>query len=302
MNYTRVLCLIFLAAGIIFSVPCATEARMETFSGIGEYTVSDNETLQQAEDNAVAEALREISEQVGMIVASNTKVKNEVVTYDEIVTVTSNYVKVLDKKIERSMTKDGDIHITARVTANADPEIVLSELKQLSASIAKPIQPGPGENNETVPNSSQPDKGSIPVEYQGSVHQAEEYANENHLSKKGLLQHLITNGYSRATASLLMDHVRSDWKNNALMKAKDYLTRGNYSKKGIYVQLLSPNEGFTRDEAFYAMTNISADWKIQALGMARGYQQKGWTMDKIQQRLSIEGFSKDEVRYAMNNI
>ena len=68
------------------------------------------------------------------------------------------------------------------------------------------------------------------------------------------------------------------------------------------MQLLSPNEGFTRDEAFYAMTNISADWKIQALGMARGYQQKGWAMDKIQQRLSIEGFSKDEVRYAMNNI
>lgn len=292
----------FMALSLLVFTFQQAEARMETFRGTGEYTVSDNETLQQAEDYAVAEALRNISEQVGVLVYSNTRVENSAVTYDEIVTVSRNYVKVLDKKISRSMTSAGDIHITADVVANADPEQVESELKKLTVVKPNGSSPAPTNPANTTypPTTAQPVKSDIPSEYAGAVQQAEGYATANHLSKKGLFRHLLSNGYPRNVATLVSDHVATDWKTNALNKAQDYLTKGYYSKNGIYIQLLSPNEGFTKEEAFYAMTNINADWKAQALGKAQQYKDMGWTKDKINQRLLVEGFSKDDVQYAIS--
>ncbi|ORT99766.1 hypothetical protein D081_1650 [Anaerovibrio sp. JC8] len=291
---------------------------METFRGTGEYTVSDNETLQQAEDSAVKEALRDISEQVGVVVSSNTKVENAVVTHDEIVTFSSSFVKVLDKKIERHIDDDGDIHITARITGNADPDLVLTELKHLStlkspqsgnatsaspipSVTPQPITPQPVIIPQPTQPNTQPSK-TIPPEYQGALQQAKAYSLSNHLSKKGLFKYMLNNGYPRNIATMISENADIDWKNNALNRASDYLTTGYYSKNGIYTQLLSPNEGFTREEAFYAMTNVVADWQAQALGKARQYKEMGWSNDKINQRLLVEGFAKNEVQYAVSLI
>ena len=297
----KFLCYMLLPIGILLFAAQLGEARMETFTGTGEYTVSDNETLQQAEDNAFKEALRAISEQVGIIVSSTTRVENAVVTYDEIVTVSSNYVKVLDKKIERSMTRDGDIHIIATVKASADPERVLSELKQISNSKQHTSNSIAGGNKSPASNTAKTTANDIPAGYQAVAIKAKAYSTDKHLSKKGLLRYLLTTGHTRSVADMIVERIDVDWNSNALAKGYEYLGKGNYSPKGIYIQLLSPNEGFTREEAFYAMTNITADWNAQALGQAKEYQRMGWNADKIKQRLLIDGFSKEEVQYALDN-
>ncbi|WP_051533534.1 Ltp family lipoprotein [Anaerovibrio sp. RM50] len=321
----KILCHILLSASLLSVMPQMAEAKMESYVAVGEYTLSDNETPQQGEDNAVKEALRNISEQLGVIVASHTKVENAVVTRDEIITFSSSFLKVQNKVIKRSIDADGDIHVFAHVTANADPDLVLSELNQLAISRLKNNNPSAvnntnagGTNSRPMPNSQptftpqpitspkpsgvQPPRGDIPKQYQGAVQQGEAYASQNHLSKKGLFRYLLSNGYSRENATYVSEHVGIDWSDNALGRAYDYLNQDYYSKKGIYIQLLSPNEGFTREEAFYAMTNVSADWNNQALGKARQYLDMGWTENKISQRLSIEGFSNEEVQYAMSYI
>lgn len=287
----KILCHILLSAAILSFVPQFSEAKMESYIAVGEYTLSDNETLQQGEDNAVKEALRNISEQLGVIVASNTKVENSVVTRDEIITFSSSFLKVQNKVIKRSIDADGDIHVFAHVTANADPDLVLSELNQLAISRFKNNQGG-----------VQPPSVNMPTQPQGKVQSVEEYAVQKHLSKKGFFRYLLSNGYPRDKATYTSEHAAIDWNNNALEKAKEYLSQGYYAKKGIYTQLLSPNDGFTREEAFYAMTNVYADWNNQALGKARQYSQMGWTANKINQRLSIEGFSNEEVQFAMSHI
>lgn len=318
----RILCQILLSASLMALSPQLAGAQMETFTGIGEYTVSDNETLQQGEDNAVKEALRAISEQVGVMVSSNTTIENAVVTQDEIVTFSSSFVKVLNKQVERHMDKDGDIHIRAQVTGNADPDLVINELRQLSRAAAPNRQAAPPINTgantapppvTAIPNTSSPSpqvispapaRGQtsakkIPPEYQGALQQAEAHAAANNLSKKGLFRFMLNNGYPRKIATLLSEGADVDWKANALNRANDYLSQGYYSRNGIYLQLMTPNEGFTREEAFYAMTNLSADWNGQALGKARQYQENGMSRDKIRQRLLIEGFSTAEAQYAI---
>ena len=287
----KIICNMLLSAAILSFVPQNSEAKMESYIAVGEYTLSDNETLQQGEDNAVKEALRNISEQLGVIVASNTKVENSVVTRDEIITFSSSFLKVQNKVIKRSIDADGDIHVFAHVTANADPDLVLSELNQLAISRFKNNQGG-----------VQPSSVNTPTQPQGKVQSVEEYAVQKHLSKKGFFRYLLSMGYPRDKATNTSEHAAIDWNNNALEKAKEYLSQGYYAKKGIYTQLLSPNEGFTREEAFYAMTNVYADWNNQALGKARQYLQMGWTANKINQRLSIEGFSNEEVQFAMSHI
>ena len=287
----KILCHILLSAAILSFMPQHSEAKMESYIAVGEYALSDNETLQQGEDNAVKEALRNISEQLGVIVASNTKVENAVVTRDEIITFSSSFLKVQNKVIKRSIDADGDIHVFAHITATADPDLVLSELNQLAISRFKNNQGG-----------VQAPSGNTPTQPQGKVQSVEEYAVQKHLSKKGFFRYLLSNGYPRDKATYTSEHAAIDWNNNALEKAKEYLSRGYYAKKGIYTQLLSPNDGFTREEAFYAMTNVPADWNNQALGKARQYSQMGWTANKISQRLSIEGFSNEEVHFAMSHI
>ncbi len=289
----KILCHILLSTAILSFVPQFSEAKMESYIAVGEYTLSDNETLQQGEDNAVKEALRNISEQLGVIVASNTKVENSVVTRDEIITFSSSFLKVQNKVIKRSIDADGDIHVFAHVTANADPDLVLSELNQLAIQrLSGGHQPSAG-HQPTV---------NTPTQNQGIAQTVEEYAVQKHLSKKGFFRYLLSMGYPRDKATNTSEHAAIDWNNNALERAKEYLSQGYYAKKGIYTQLLSPNEGFTREEAFYAMTNVYADWNNQALGKARQYLQMGWTANKINQRLSIEGFSNEEVQFAMSHI
>ena len=296
------LCGILLSMSLLFSLSNISEASVETFNAKGEYTVSKKETIQQAEDAAFSEALRSISEQVGVLVSSNTQVKNSKVTHDEIITISRNLIKVISKKFDRSVTSAGDIHITAYVTGSVDSDVVISEIKQSSNKHSSSQPPQNTHRGNIKQSAEQSRNNNSSSEYENALQQAQNYSDQAHLSKKGLLRQLLYVGFSKEISTSAIENIDVAWKNNALEKANVYLLHGYFSKKGIYRQLFSPSEGFTHEEALYAMNNVSADWNAHALGKAEQYQLMGLSKNAIHRQLLYEGFTKDEARYAISKL
>ena len=191
---------------LILLTPQVTEAKIETFNATGEYTVSKKETIQQAEDAAFAEALRSISEQVGVLVSSNTQVKNSSVTHDEIVTISRNLIKVISKKFERNVTSAGDIHIIAHVTGNVDSDVVISEITHASNKNRN----NSDSNKTSTVSNNESKNGNISPEYDNAIRQAEHFSYQFHLSQKGLLRQLIFNGFSKEIAMSAINSIKVD--------------------------------------------------------------------------------------------
>ncbi len=98
-------------------------AEIKTYSGIGEYIMSEFETLDVAKQRAKQKAERDAQEQAGVYVNSYTKVKNSQVTEDEIITMTNGILSVTDCQFNLIPLSDGkSINIRAAIKANIDTE------------------------------------------------------------------------------------------------------------------------------------------------------------------------------------
>lgn len=102
----------------------------------------------------------------------------------------------------------------------------------------------------------------IPEEYQPVMENAVYYYDAMHLSKVGIYEQL-TGGHDRFTeeqAQYALDHVEADWKENALIKAKEYQEYQHMSPDEIYAELTlniwEYGDGFTEEEAYYAISNL----------------------------------------------
>ena len=77
--------------------------------------------------------------------------------------------------------------------------------------------------------------------------------------QKEVWQNKLNNGegFTAEEAQYAIEHVKADWKYNALQKGKSYYTRQNMSKSRVYQQLVSNyGEGFTAEEAQYAIDHL----------------------------------------------
>ena len=64
-------------------------------------------------------------------------------------------------------------------------------------------------------------------------------------------------GFSEEAAQYALEHVKADWKKNALMTARNYRDNLHMSSAAIKNQLTSPyGEQFTQEEAQYAMEHL----------------------------------------------
>ena len=114
-------------------------AATETFSASGEYTMSDYDTPEIAELRALDYARRSAAEQAGIYLESYSRMENFKLETDEIKTVASKNIKILDKpKISREILDSGvakirvDIQATVD-TADLDAAIKKSELERQAA-------------------------------------------------------------------------------------------------------------------------------------------------------------------------
>lgn len=81
-----------------------------------------------------------------------------------------------------------------------------------------------------------------------------------HMSKDGIYEQLTSDAgdqFSEDDAQYAVDHLKADYKKNALESAKSYRDDQNMSKNAIYDQLTSSyGDKFTEEQAQYAVDNL----------------------------------------------
>ena len=108
-----------------------TYAKEETISTVGEYVMGQNDTLNDAQDGALSDALRSAVEQIGVYVRSKTQIRDFKVTKDSLDILSNHSLKIIKKEFEKVITSTGDIHIKAYITIQYDLNQVVMDLKEL---------------------------------------------------------------------------------------------------------------------------------------------------------------------------
>lgn len=103
---------------------------------------------------------------------------------------------------------------------------------------------------------------SLTVAQQNAARSALGYINMSGFSRKGLIHQLSSSsgeGYEVADATVAVDSLGIDWKEQAVRSAKDYLRMSGFSCKGLIQQLSSSSgENYTAAEARYGATQAGA--------------------------------------------
>ena len=109
-------------------------AEIQSFKASGEYVMSKYETLDIAQQRALLEAQRNAVENAGVYIQSFTKVEDSQVTYDKIIAVASNIVKITQKKFSHDFDSFGNIVVRVDIVAEIDTESVSQDLKRKDLS------------------------------------------------------------------------------------------------------------------------------------------------------------------------
>ena len=102
---------------ILINFSNVAHAEIKTYEGIGEYVMSDFETVEVAKQRAKAYAERNAQEKAGVYISSYTKSENLQIATDEIETMTATILKVSDVKF--TTVPIGEI-IVYRATVKVD--------------------------------------------------------------------------------------------------------------------------------------------------------------------------------------
>ena len=129
-NFTRILFALIVA---FVGLPSAmVSAELHTVSAVGEYTMSDYEEPQIAEQRALDYARRNAAEQAGVYIESYTKTKNMQISEDEVNAIASSKINVISKNVSRELDAENNIRIRIGITATVDTVDVDEVLAQNS--------------------------------------------------------------------------------------------------------------------------------------------------------------------------
>lgn len=153
-------------------------------------------------------------------------------------------------------------------------------------------------------------ESNIPREYKSALNQADTYANMMHMSKDAIYNQLTSEfggQFTEDAARYAVNHVDTDWNENALASAQTYSDSMHMSKARIFDQLTSEYGGkFTDDEAQYAVDNVNADWNENALLTAENYQESmSLSLAAIKDQLMSEygeKFTESQAQYAIDHL
>ena len=116
-----------LISGILFFMPAA-EAEIETYIGMGNATMNETENQEQVINRAKGYALRRASEQAGVYVISQSKLRDLELVDDEVISITGGLMKITDEKVEKSLLGGEVLQVTVTVTVQIDSEALQREI------------------------------------------------------------------------------------------------------------------------------------------------------------------------------
>ncbi|MBR3745954.1 MAG: hypothetical protein IKP64_11115 [Selenomonadaceae bacterium] len=123
----RKLLMAALISGILFFMPAA-EAEIETYIGVGNATMNETENQEQVINRAKGYALRNASEQAGVYVVSQSKMRDLELVEDEVVSITGGLMKITDTKVEKSLLGGDVLQVRVTVTVQIDSEALQREI------------------------------------------------------------------------------------------------------------------------------------------------------------------------------
>jgi hypothetical protein len=85
-----------------------------------------------------------------------------------------------------------------------------------------------------------------------ALESAKSYLSSGDFSRKGLIEQLEFEDYSRSEARWAVAHVHANWYAEAVQSAKSYLRSSSFSRSGLIEQL--EYEGFTHSQAVYGVS------------------------------------------------
>ena len=100
------------------------EAKVITYTGVGEYPMGEGETTEMARERAKERAERHALEQAGIEVESETKVINHVVDKDEIRTITRGLLKMIGQPIYTPRVDGDGFMMKAVITVSIETDDV----------------------------------------------------------------------------------------------------------------------------------------------------------------------------------
>lgn len=106
-----------------FFMMSTANAEIKTYTGFGEYAMSDFETPEIAKQRAKQRAEQNAQEQAGVFIKSNTRVKNLQVQEEEIEVMTAGIMKVNSVLYDTKIDESGFI-FTAKLSADIDTDEV----------------------------------------------------------------------------------------------------------------------------------------------------------------------------------
>lgn len=130
-----------------------------------------------------------------------------------------------------------------------------NESSQQTSNEEKPTDDNPPKSDKTK------EVAKVPAEYGSALAQADTYANDMHLSKKGLHDQLTSEyggQFTKKAADYAVKNVEANWNKNALAQAKTYQNDMHLSPAAVHDQLTSEYGGqFTEKQADYAIKHLN---------------------------------------------
>ena len=128
-----------LMIGSLLFMPIAN-AAVETYTGVGEYTMGEYENLSVAQERAKAKAERDAQEQAGIFVSTYSRVENHKLTADEISTMTAGIIKVLEVKPQIIPIDNKSIKYVVTVVVNIDSDEINRWLEQNAQQMSELVE------------------------------------------------------------------------------------------------------------------------------------------------------------------
>ena len=94
----------------------------------------------------------------------------------------------------------------------------------------------------------------LTLEEKNALKTARSYLSFMAFSRKGLIEQLEYEGYSKDASTMAVDSLNVDWNEQAAKCAKSYLDVMSFSKSSLISQL--KYEGFTSEQAEYGVTAV----------------------------------------------
>ena len=112
----------------------------------------------------------------------------------------------------------------------------------------------PATGSVEEPAVEEPAASELTTGQQQAAQSAQSYLDTGSFSRKGLIEQLRFEEFSKAEAKFAVDYVDPNWNNQAEQSAQSYLDMGGFSRSGLIDQLVF--EGFTRAQAEHGVKAV----------------------------------------------